>query len=416
MDQQEHRLIVESLRSGVPSRLIASLLPMGRETLLARAEQDLRSLNKTGPKAGFIQANYGDGKTHLLHAVWDLAWRLNCVVSFVVLSKETPFDKLHKLYAKLVANTYLPGSSQPGVEALLGDVHQASTLAGEILSYAEANLHLKVSIALRNYLEGHSVDTLHDLAQDLSGDFISAQTLKAIHRLNFGESIQLGRFAQTRDSWDYFRLLDMLVSARGFTGWVILFDEAELIGKLGLASRARAYANVTRFLAGDYGLSRTYTLFAFANSYFAEVLRGRNDMIVAPEWFRVRDDEDSARMASQGLDAIADADNLQPLSKTELGKIMAQIVDAHAHAYAWTPPLDGESLWGKVAMRFPSPDTKLRTRVRAAVHWLDHLMQYGEDPAISFSGLVEETLVPDWPDKADAAPAESLVGSPSEGP
>lgn len=393
METQEYRLVVESLRSGVPSRRVAGKLPMGREDILSRISDEIEALGSEGTRAYFIQGNYGEGKTHLLHAIWDLAARTNCVVSFVILSKETPFDRLHQVYPKVIANTYLPNSTQPGVDQLLLDVHPSSSFAVDLLAFAQDELHPRLALVLRNYFWGKNVEIQQDLVQDLSGNLLPAQDLKAIHRLNFGQAAHIGRFSKTRDIWDYYRLIDVLVALRKYRGWVLLFDEAELIGKLGLGSRARAYSNLARFLSPAGGLSRALSVFAFANSFYSDVLGYKDDGQRAAEWFAIRGDYEAAEAVITAQDAIRGAERLPSLTSEQLHEVMEQLVEAHARAYSWTPPTNADHLFRRVLELLPHPDTKLRTRVRTAIHWLDHLLQYSEDPTLGFSSLSEIDLM-----------------------
>lgn len=385
---QEQRVIVESFRSGVPSRRVASRFPMGRERMLQEVEDQIGNLKGKGSKAFFVKANYGEGKTHLLYAIWDMALREECVVSMTTLSKETPFDKLHRVYPKLIAGTYLPGSSQPGIEQLVADIRSGSREAEEILGFAEQSLHPKIAIVLRNYIEGPTTDALYPLYQDLAGDFIKTQSLKAIHRLNFQETANPGRFT-LNDTWDYFLLVDALVRIRGYRGWIILFDEAELIGKLGIGGRARSYANISRFMSREGGLENTLSVFTVATSFYPDLLDRLNDSVKAPEWLRARELHDDADRADAVLDALVAAEGLPPLTEEHLVRVMEQIVQAHAEAYGWEPPISGSQLLKRVLEVFPARDTKLRTRIRAGIQWLDHLMQYDEEPVLSLDDLVE---------------------------
>jgi hypothetical protein len=374
---------------------------MGREKYLEKALKEIRALRPDGTQCGFISANYGEGKTHLLHAIWDLALREECVVSLAILSKETPFDKLHKVYPKVIAGTYLPGSSQPGIEELVAGIRSGSREADEIIGFAEKHLHPKLALVLRNYIEGGNTDSVYTLYQDLAGEFITGQELKAIHRMNFRSSARVDRFSPLVHTWDYFRVVDALVRVRGYRGWVLLFDEAELLGKLGVGARAKAYVNMSRFLGPQGGLQNTLTVFAFASSFFTEVLDQRNDVAKAPAWLKARGLTEEADRADRVLDQIARSESLVPLGQGHLSTVMEQIVDAHAMAYGWEPPLAGEELLHCLQAIFPARDTKLRTRIRAAIQWLDHLLQYGEPPVLQVSDLVEDQGAGE-PDEGDA--------------
>src|ERR1035437_5344706 len=47
------------------------------------------------------------------------------------------------------------------------------------------------------------------------------------------------------------RFLPRLLRAGGHAGWVVLFDEVELIGRYSLLQRGRSYAELARWLDGD---------------------------------------------------------------------------------------------------------------------------------------------------------------------
>ncbi len=58
--------------------------------------QALDAVREDGKSSGrIISGKYGEGKTHLLNTVFNIAHANNMVVSVISLSKETPFDKLY---------------------------------------------------------------------------------------------------------------------------------------------------------------------------------------------------------------------------------------------------------------------------------------------------------------------------------
>ena len=109
------RHVIEALRSGVPSRAVGEYFSEARPEMLHKLRSRMDAVRETGRSDGMIfTGRYGEGKTHLLNTVFNMATTSNMVVSLVSLGKETPMDKPYLLYRKLVANTYLPGASQPG--------------------------------------------------------------------------------------------------------------------------------------------------------------------------------------------------------------------------------------------------------------------------------------------------------------
>ena len=111
----EARHIIEALRSGIPSRAVGQYFSEARPKIMKEISNRLDLAAEQGKSTGMvISGKYGEGKTHLLNTVFNLAHSNNMVVSYLSLSKETPMDKLYLVYQKLVQNTYLPRRQQPG--------------------------------------------------------------------------------------------------------------------------------------------------------------------------------------------------------------------------------------------------------------------------------------------------------------
>ena len=115
MADYEAMHVIEALRSGVPSRAVGAYFSEARPAMLNRIRSRMEAAEATGQADGMIfRGSYGEGKTHMLNTVFSMAAEQNMIVSYVSLGKETPMDKLHLLYARIIANTYLPGKKQPG--------------------------------------------------------------------------------------------------------------------------------------------------------------------------------------------------------------------------------------------------------------------------------------------------------------
>ena len=52
------------------------------------------------------------------------------------------------------------------------------------------------------------------------------------------------------------RFAAKLLAAAGYAGWVVLFDEVELIGRYSLQQRAKSYAELARWVRGEHGGGR----------------------------------------------------------------------------------------------------------------------------------------------------------------
>ncbi|MEW5763223.1 MAG: BREX system ATP-binding domain-containing protein [Bacillota bacterium] len=391
MQEYEAVATVEALRSGVASRHLAAIFSYGREALLEQVERDLEGVAGDGrPRVLLLRGNFGEGKTHFLNLIFNRAQELNFAVSFVVLSKETPFNRLDRVYPKVVAGTYLPHLAEPGVEGLVRDLRPDDPTTEELLVFAGKELHPKIYYVLRNYLESGDTYQQHLLYSDLAGEWMPVGRLKSLHKLNFGRPARIGRFKPQTDAWDYFRLLAQLIKMRGLAGWVILFDEFELVGTLGVAARAEAYVNLARFLfpQGAAGLHLTYAVFGIASRLWSERLvperRRRPDAEEVQARLRAKGEHGKAEQARRAINALLqNAVSLEPLPNSEVQRMLAAVVDLHARAYGWQPDVDVEELFAATRL------ARLRTKIRYAVEYLDLKYLYGEEPVVR-TGMLEE--------------------------
>ena len=96
MFDMEARHIIGSLRSGIPSRAVGQYFSDARPQLMKEISGRLEHTAETGISDGMvISGRYGEGKTHILNTVFNMAHAIRMAVSFLSLSKETPMDKLH---------------------------------------------------------------------------------------------------------------------------------------------------------------------------------------------------------------------------------------------------------------------------------------------------------------------------------
>ena len=95
----EARQVIEALRSGIPSRAVGHYFSSARPKIMSEIAEILDTATQNRKPGGMIIAGkYGEGKTHLLNTVFNMAHERNMVVSLVSLSKETPFDKLYLIW------------------------------------------------------------------------------------------------------------------------------------------------------------------------------------------------------------------------------------------------------------------------------------------------------------------------------
>ncbi len=201
-----------------------------------------------------IVGSYGGGKTHFLYNVRDLAFKENFVVSYVPLSpSECPFDKLELVYKAIVDNmltpppvqTYKPASlaGRPerkdsfswqgrGIEAFLrtwyGQVILSFEGAEDKESLIEETLETITgieSISFRNAVRGAfkallggDEEQLARLLLWIKGEGFDRDELR-----KYGVMEDINRVTAFR----MIRSLIQWVKLIGYSGMVLLFDEAE---------------------------------------------------------------------------------------------------------------------------------------------------------------------------------------------
>ncbi|MBX5467411.1 MAG: ATP-binding protein [Firmicutes bacterium] len=387
------RAVIEGLRSGVPYPETAQAVLVGRQAVLddtVRLLETVESGHRPKTWGRVWRAEFGDGKTHLLHALAKVAQDRHWVVSWVTLSKETPLDRMDYLYPKLVANTYRPGSHQPGLAEIIAEAMASPQFLAELAEERLSDRLRAVVKSLARRDQGYE-----ELLADIEGEFLSMATIRQHYRKNFQRPFKHAEPSapsRLRDEvWNYLRFVDFTVGQAGYRGWLILFDEVELIGRFGRGGRAKSYAHLGRWLSGVG--ERTVTLWAVAGNYETDVLQPRKDRLLAPEWLEGRPREQAlAPWARMGLEALANAQTLDPLTSDQIRALLGRIVELHQEAFGWRAPIAPESLYDAVRLRLEQLDPRVRTWVRIGIAILDLLYQYGDSGALSVTPIAAPDL------------------------
>ena len=391
MYDKEARHIIEALRSGIPSRAVGQYFSEARPRMMKEISARLDMVCNEGKSNGMVVCGkYGEGKTHLLNTVFNLAHSNHMVVSLLSLSKETPMDKLYLIYQKIIQNTYLPMRQQPGFMHELEKLSANSPIANEMQLYAAKQLETdKLYYLFRSYLNTEDSDEKFLLQADLEGDFVANAPLKKIYRRIFNQPVKYNvNFTKTKHCGDYFSFMSHLFTQMGYHGWVILIDETELMGRLGKKARLNAYRNMARFLLPEPSLEAVFSIFALSASYVEDVIEGKHEYENLAAIYPM--EPEPARTV---LELLIKAPQLLPLTKEEISEILSKIQDFHGRAYGWTPNVSISSLVESTQ----SGGYLLRTKIRAAIEFLDQLYQYGKAGKTTINELGEETFTEDVP-------------------
>ena len=380
--------VIEALRSGVPSRAAGEYFSEARPAMMQKIQSRLEQVHESGRSDGMIfTGRYGEGKTHLLGTVFGMAFAHNMVVSYVSLGKETPVDRPYLLFPKIIANTYLPGAAQPGFRPKLEELTQGSSISGELLAYAAKELETdKLYFLLKAFLGTQEEEERYAFLADLEGDFTTGQVIKRSYRRITGTAAKFNQnFSKTKHGFDYFYFTSHLFKTLGYGGWVLLFDEAELLGGMGKKTRAKSYVQLQRFLKPSPKLESVFSLFAFSSSYAEDVIDAKKEFENVEAVFS--EDRESLSAAKSVLNGILNAPELMPLTREETLQVLMSIQDFHGRAYGWKPEVSANTIYQVTE----SGGYLLRTRIRSAIEFFDQLYQYGEAGKTKVTKLGKET-------------------------
>lgn len=170
----------------------------------------------------------------------------------------------------------------------------------------------------------------------------------------------------------------------GYNGWVILFDEAEMLGSLARKTRLKAYRNMAEFLMPSSAMMSVFTVFAFTSSYREDVIEKKNEYEFLSEMYP--GEEEPVRSV---LDQIVRAKELSPLTNEEIHAVMEKIISYHEEAYDWKLTQDHDELIRPAVKE----GVLLRTKLRTLIEMLDQIYQYGSLNNIETVNVDEEKYI-----------------------
>lgn len=232
---------------------------------------------------------YGGGKTHFLYCLRDIGWRHNYAVSYVVLSPEsTPFFKLELVYKAIVNNLMAPLSPEEllsgyerGIAPFLrrwyaqrlmslqeaggDDAEIAEAIRGD-LAELEGIESLSMVRAVRAAIEAliqRNDQGFEDICQWLNGEgFVSRVHTQygILERVNKETAFKM------------IRSLTQVLRQMGFSGLVLLLDEAEQKSSMSTKQQSTLQSNLREVIdaCGHTALQGVLIAYAVPDETFLE--------------------------------------------------------------------------------------------------------------------------------------------------
>jgi hypothetical protein len=431
------RRALEALRAGVPNRdAVVELgsMQIGVEDRFAEILATVGGVGSgTPPPAGslvtssagsattsvLIGGGWGTGKSHLLEHLANIALSEGFVVSKITISKETPLHDPAKVFRAAADEARVPGRPGSAMDEIAVAIDLDSPEYRSLYRWvhrddAPVDAQFAATVYLYEYARGD--DEFRDrVIRFWAGDKLSVTDIR--RRLREHGAAASYRVAMVREaelSRQRFRFVSRLIRAARHRGWILLFDEVELIGRYTIGQRAKSYVEIARWVRGDRDDpdAPIGTVLATVDDYETQVLEGKNDKELIPKRLHALGTEAGdlqATLAETGMRIIGHEQlKLQPPAQEELDRTYARLRQIHGEAFGWDPP----AVTGLERL----PSNRMRQYVRAWINEWDLLrLDPSYVPDIESSDveldLTEEPALEGEEPDGDAGRDDAVVGS-----
>jgi BREX system ATP-binding protein BrxC/D len=277
MDRFSLRRAVERLRDGLFDPVAAHCLTMGKEKIENIFYKALTK--KEESKHLCICCSYGQGKSHTLTYLNQFALKHGYATCFVQLDiREVPFHQFAVVYRSIMQHLSLPDgktfskawknySNKDCLKNLDFMPHRFKMTLIAMLNKNKQITSKTKSSKINSY---NPKEYDYWLDKVLMGHELPVSNLKNICKNRDVENYKTQSLhCKKNDSYVLMiQSLGIILKKLGYKGLVLLFDEAESIAQLRLASRAKSYHLLDQFFQGKDSI---FSIFAFTDDFFDKV-------------------------------------------------------------------------------------------------------------------------------------------------
>jgi hypothetical protein len=390
---------IEALRAGVPNRDAVQALGNSQSHIEQRFTSMLAEVQKgfpegNAPEGLLIAGDFGSGKSHLLEYLQHLALEHNFVCSKVVVSKETPLYDTSKVYHSAIQSAKVPDRAG----ALLNAVSEKLDFDSQgyedfyrwvFSSRTTLDSRFAASVFVFERGQGGRYPEVSDrILQFWGGARVPESELKGwLKELGEVATYKFGKISVRDLTLQRYEFVSRLIVAAGFSGWIILVDEVELIGRYSLLQRAKSYGEMARLLGilDEPAVPGLASVFAITSAYQSEVMDQKEDEEKIVEKLRSsgkKDDLQLARQSELGMRKIRQVplENMVLEENRDLEEVYSKTRSIYSEAYSWDPPSEYES----------NNTWRIRQHIKRWINSWDMVRLYPEyEPDIQVSQLTQ---------------------------
>jgi hypothetical protein len=337
------RAIIEGLRKGIVPTEYVSFFTVGRQDWLKFIEDDLDYfIANGGGKVRFINGDYGDGKTHFMSVIQQLALQKKFATSFIVLTRDVPIHKFEVVYQKIV--TQLRGNFEgmgirsaikswineqniieQDFEAVSSSLRQIPGIGQDFFNALIGLLKIRFEVFEDNSSNPADEKTENKDSEEILYQWFEGKKVlkKDLKKFNIFELLN------KTNSKQFLQSLVAFLKMSNHKGLVLFFDELETVLAQGSSIRNASYENV-RLLMDNTEHSKYLQLFF---SLIPDVLLSEKGFKSYDAlWSRVRmiGDLDDLNYRSTLVDL-----HKTPLQRKELVDLGVFLRKIHEISYRW---------------------------------------------------------------------------------
>ncbi len=259
LKRRERDTIIQALRSGVVPRLGLQHIQVGRTRELSELVRDIERIDEGGSGIRFIIGDYGSGKTFFLNIVRLVALEKGLVTFSADLAPDRRIyatsGQARSLYAEMAKNASTRTKPNGGamssiverfVSKAQSEAEQKNVLTGEIIAerlahFEEMTGGFEFATVVRRYWEGFDTgnDELRSAAlRWLRGEFATKTDAR--------KALGVRTIVDDSSVYDHLKLMSAFVTAAGYGGLVVIWDE--LVNLYKLKSRQARDSNYEQIL------------------------------------------------------------------------------------------------------------------------------------------------------------------------
>jgi hypothetical protein len=285
------RKIIETVGSqGNPPEYGFQYFSAGLEIYLETLDEEYLKtyIREGGSVFKMVVGIYGEGKTHFLFSVREIAWQRNYVSAYIPLNPEqTPFHRLQQVYKSIIANLIYPQSAddllsghERGIEAVIkkwyNEKHQEisgispeEAVEDEMMRYI-SSLESYESASFRNAIKEAFISLLEKREDDFS---IIIQWLSGENPpKNMLKNFKIFEKLDKSTAFKFIRSLIEWIQEIGYTGLVVLLDEAEQTPSMSSNQKNTLLNNLRELIdeCGHTNFQSTMWFYAVTDENFLE--------------------------------------------------------------------------------------------------------------------------------------------------